>query len=475
MTVDIDLCYTPAAELAVAIRERRLSPVELLEAVLARYEEVNPKINAFVVVDPDRARAAAKRAEQEVMAGGELGPLHGIPVSIKDLVPVAGLPTRSGSRTTSPEPSPVDSVGVSRLKKAGAIVFGKTTTPEFGCKPFTDSPLSGVTRNPWNLAHSSGGSSGGAAAAVCAGIGPLALGSDGGGSIRIPSTCCGTFGLKPTVGRVANYPSPNPWNTMSKTGPMTRTVRDAALMLSVIAGRDERDPISSPAPVEDWVAGLDGDLHGIKMAWSPDLGYCTVDPEVQRLTTAAARTFAELGADWEEAGPGFANPHDVFITYFSGDTFAGRLAHLLPDHQEEMDPYLVGLIELGLRLTPADMYRAHGRRAELYLAMARFFEKYDLLLTPALGHPALPAIYDITNGITVAGKHFPNLREGYSPFMFPFNMTGHPAAAVPCGFTAGGLPVSLQIVGRPFAEGLVLKAAAAFEAARPWAQHRPPL
>jgi len=474
MAYDVELCFTPAYELAAAIRAKRVSPVEVMEAVLGRLETVNPKLNAFVVVDAEGALAAAREAEAAVVRGEDLGPLHGLPVSVKDLVPVAGMPTRYGSRTSPAEPTAEDGLVPARLRRAGAIIFGKTTTPEYGCKGFTDSPLTGVTHNPWDLSRSSGGSSGGAGAAVAAGIGPLAIGTDGGGSIRIPSACCGIFGLKATRGRVPNYPSPNAWSTFSHTGPMVRAVRDAALLLGVIAGPDARDPLGAQLPVEDWESQLGGDLKGMRVAWSPDLGYASLHPEVRRLTTAAAEVFTALGAAVEPANPGFASPHDIFMTLYTVN-YAARLGPLLPEHRDEMDPYLVGMIERGQRTSAADYYRVQMRQTALYLAMERFLEGYDLLLTPLLGHPALPYDFDITKGLTVDGVHFPEFREGYYPFTFPFNLTGHPAAAVPCGFTTDGLPVSLQIVGHNYAEGQVLKAAAAFEAARPWAQRRPAL
>lgn len=467
-----DLCFTPAAVLAAAIAARELSPVELMNAVLERLDGVEQRINAFAAVDREGALVAARAAEAAVLKGGPLGPLHGLPVSVKDLVPVAGLPTRFGSRTSDAAPAKEDGAVVARLRAAGAIPFGKTTTPEHGCKSLTDSPLTGVTRNPWNLAHTPGGSSGGAGAALAAGVAPLAIGSDGGGSIRIPASCSGVFGLKPTFGRVPRYPTANAWAQWSVTGPLARTVRDGALLFSVIAGRDARDPLTVFATAEDWLGQLEGGLDGLRIAWSPDLGYARLDPEVRRLTTAAAQTFAELGAELVEDGPGFARPTPAFMTMFTVN-FANVMGPHLRARREEIDPYMVSLVERGQRVGAVEHLRAFEVCSQLQLTLARFFERYDLLLTPVLAHPPLPVDHRMLDGITVDGEHFPEMRDGYNPFTFPFNMSGNPSASVPCGFAAGNLPVGLQIVGALGSEGLILRAAAAFEAARPWAQKRP--
>lgn len=474
MSTDVELCFASAHELAAAIAAKRVSPVEVLQAVLDRLRAVNPKINAFAALDEDAALAAARRAEEAVLKGDPLGPLHGVPVSIKDLIPVAGLPTRCGSRVTPPEPAAEDGSAAARIRSAGAIIIGKTTTPEFGCKSLTDSPLTGVTRNPWNLDHTSGGSSGGAGASLAAGIGPLAIGSDGGGSIRIPASCCGIFGLNPTFGRVPHYPAPNAWAQLGKTGPMARTVRDAALLFNTIAGHDHRDPISSPAPLEDYTAGLSDDLRGLRLAWSQDLGYVRLHPEVRRLTSAAAKVFAELGADVVEASPGFEPPTPYFMSLFTVG-YAGRLAHHLPERRDEMDPYLVSLVERGLRTSAVDYFRALEASTQLHLIMVSFFKKFDLLLTPVLAHPPLRADHSMLDGITVDGVHFAEMREGYNAFTFPFNLSANPGASVPCGFTSDGLPVGLQIVGPYFSEARILQAAAAYETARPWARQRPAL
>ncbi|MEK7220064.1 MAG: amidase family protein, partial [candidate division NC10 bacterium] len=294
-----DLASMPASELSAAIRAKRVSPVEVVEAVLDRIERLNPRLNAYCTVTAESARREAAAAEAAVMRGDALGPLHGVPVSVKDLVITRGVRTTFGSRIYENNVPQEDAPLVERLKAAGAILVGKTTTPEFGWKGVTDSPLLGITRNPWNPERTPGGSSGGAGAAVAAGLAPLAVGTDGGGSIRIPGSFCGVFGLKPTYGVIPVYPA-SATGTLSHAGPMTRTVRDAALMLQVMAGPDDRDPLSFPLEGMDFVAGLEGEIHGLRVAWSPTLGYAVVDPEVRLVTEAAAKRFSDLGCRVEE-------------------------------------------------------------------------------------------------------------------------------------------------------------------------------
>ena len=468
-----DLCFMPATDLAAAIRAKKVSPVEIMRAVYARLHEINPRINAFCTLTEDEALRAAKDAEAAVLHGDRLGLLHGVPISIKDLVVTRGVRTMFGSRIREGYVPEEDAPSVAKLRAAGAIVIGKTTTPEFGFKGVTDSPLTGVSRNPWDLGKTCGGSSGGAGAAVAAGLGPLAVGTDGGGSIRIPSSCNGIFGLKPSFGRVAVYP-PSPVAILTHAGPMTRTVRDAALMLTAMAGPDERDLLSLPAEATDYVAACEGGIGGLRVAWSATLGYAGVDTEVARLTDVAAKVFAsDLGCTLEAADPGFESPWGFFSVLWVM-SYGLRLGALLGEWESRMDPDLVTLVKRLERIGPTDYGDALVKRAALWETTRKFFDRYDLLLTPTLPVPPFAAgrIGPETAAVA-AGALLPF--GDWIPFTYPWNLTGQPAASVPCGFTRDGLPVGLQIVGRRFADATVLRAAAAFEQARPWASRRPPL
>ena len=466
-----ELGFLSATALAAAIRSKELSPVEIVQAVFARIDEVNSKTNAFCTLTEEQALLAAKDAEASVMRGEPLGALHGLPVSIKDLLLTRGIRTSFGSRIRENHVPDEDAPAVAKLIAAGAILIGKTTTPEFGFKAVTDSPLSGITRNPWDLSKTSGGSSGGAGSAVAAGLGPLALGTDGAGSIRIPSSFNGIFGLKPSYGRVAAYPA-NPVPFLSHVGPMTRTVRDAALLLNVIAGPDERDLLSLPTDPKDYLASCEGGIRGLRVAWSPTLGYAKVDPEVARITDAAARSFeGELGCRVDAADPGFESPKGSFAVLWTM-SYALRLQALLPEWESRMDPDLVALIRGVERFGPADYGEALAKRAVIWNITRKFFDQFDLLLTPTLPVSPFAVGLGAPEGIVDTAGALPPFPE-WLPFTYPWNMTGQPAATVPCGFTREGLPVGLQIVGRRFADATVLRAAAAFEQWHPWADKRP--
>jgi len=466
----VELCYLPATQLVAAIRAKKVSPVEVVDAVLARIERLNPTLNAYCTLTVEAARSAAKEAEAAVMRGEVLGTLHGVPVSIKDLVATKGVRTTYGSRLFEHFIPDEDAPVVERLKQAGAIVLGKTNTPEFGHKGVTDNPVFGLSRNPWSLDHTPGGSSGGGAAAVAAGMGPLAVGTDGGGSIRIPCSCCGIYGLKPTLGRVAAAPTFGGLEILSHTGPMTRTVGDAALMLSVIVGADPRDLSSLPADGTNYLAGLDQGIKGLRVAYTPDWGYAAVDAQVRQLTEAAANRFVELGCEVDEAHPGFADPDEAY-GIISSATTAARLADKLPEWRDRFDRSLVPQLEYGMRWSAVDFVKAANVRRTLNESFRRFFERYDLLLTPTLAAPPLPVGVDEYREID--GRKVG--RRGWIAFTFPINLTGYPAATVPCGWTPEGLPVGLQIVAPRLAEHLVLRASAAFEAIAPWADKRPAL
>ena len=464
-----DLCWLPALELASLIRVKKVSPVEATEAVLARIERLNPALNAFCTVTAEEARDAAQAAEVSVMTGEELGPLHGVPVSVKDLVFTRRVLTTGGSRLFAEHVPEEDAVCVERLKGAGAVLIGKTSTPEFGHKGVTDSPLFGITRNPWNPSLTPGGSSGGAGAAVAAGLGPLAVGTDAGGSIRIPASFCGIYGLKPSFGRVPQAPGFAGWETLSVTGPMTRTVRDAAAMLDVMAGPDDRDRLSLPRDAgAPFLEACDAGLAGLSVGWTADLAYARVDPEVADLCAAAAELFEGLGCHVEVVTPGWDDPAEIFRTLAPAEIY-GAWAARLADDEDQLDRSLVALLRHGQSIT-ADQYLAAARRRhEFWTDVQRFLARFDLLLMPTVAVPPFEVGRPGLNEI----QGQPVSPLGWIPFTFPFNLTGQPAATVPVGMTSSGLPVGLQIVGRRFSDRTVLAASAAFEAAQPWAERRP--
>ena len=465
-----DLCWLSATELVALIRSKKVSPVEVTEAVLARVERLNPALNAFCTLTSDLARRAAKEAEISVMKGEPLGPLSGVPVSIKDLVFTRGVRTTGGSRIYADFIPEEDAVAVERLKAAGAVLLGKTNNPEFAHKLVTDNPLFGVTRNPWKPDRTPGGSSGGAGAAVAAGLGPLALGTDTGGSIRVPASFCGIYGFKPSFGRVPHQPGFPLWESLSHTGPMTRTVRDAALMLDVIAGPDDRDRHSLPAEPGSDLAACDASVKGFSVAWSPDLGYAAVDPEVVRICEEAAALFESLGCHVEAVNPGWENPEEIFGALVAAETFAA-LADKLDQWRDRLDSTLVRFLERGRAVTTVEYIQASHRRTAFWQEVQAFLARFDLLLTPTVAVP--PFAIGTLGPREITGRRVTPL--GWLPFTYPFNLTGQPAASVPAGFTPDGLPVGLQIVGKRFADRTVLAASAAFEAARPWASRRPPL
>jgi aspartyl-tRNA(Asn)/glutamyl-tRNA(Gln) amidotransferase subunit A len=466
---ELELCYRPATELAQDIATKRLSPVEIVDAFLARIERLNPTLNAYCTVTADQARAAARRAEEAVMRGAALGPLHGVPVSIKDLILTQGVRTTRGSKLYEHYVPDRDAPVVERLKAAGAIVLGKTNTPEIGWKGVTDNLVFGPTRNPWNLERTPGGSTGGGSAQVAAGLGPIAIGTDGGGSIRLPAAFAGCFGFKPSFGRVPVYPAA-PNESVSHTGPLTNTVCDAALTLNVIAGPDDRDRNSLPAAGLDYLAACDGGLKGLRVAWSPDLGYATIDPQVRRITEAAALRFAEFGCEVEAADITWLNPDEAWNAIFYGGIVAA-VGDRFDQIRDQLDPGLVAIIEACRHDSLLDYVKALVARNAFWDEARTLFERFDLLLTPTVPLPA----FELTRNTPwpVAGRLVESL--GWSFFTYPFNLTGQPAANLPCGFTSDGLPIGLQVVGRRHADATVLRAAAAFEAAAPWRDRRPQL
>jgi Asp-tRNA(Asn)/Glu-tRNA(Gln) amidotransferase A subunit family amidase len=464
---DLDLCYTPVTELVRLIRTREVSPVEVMRNALVRADEVEPHINAFVFLDGERALAEAEAAESAMAGGAPLGPLHGVPVSIKDLIEVAGMPCSYGSLTMTGHVPEHDAPSVARLRRVGAIVIGKTTTSEFGYRGYTKSLVHGNTRNIWDLSRTPGGSSGGAVSSVAAGVTPLALGTDGGGSIRSPAAFTGLVGVKAQFGRVPVYPA-SATPTLAHVGPFARTAADAALALQVTAGADLRDHTSLLPDLGDF-AGAAGDLSGgrkLRIAFSPTLGYGRVDRDVDAIVAAAVARLAGVAPGIEIVDEVCPDPAAILATEFIAGCSA-RLGDLVDTSPKLIDPPLLEAIRQMRRRSADDYARILRRRFEHRDVMRRFFERYDILLTPTTPCAAWPIEHE---GVPPGHED----ATVWSYFTYPFNLTGQPACSIPCGFTAAGLPVGLQIVVRPLKEPLMLSLAQAFELVLGAAGRRPP-
>ncbi len=444
----------------------KLSPLELAHDCLARIERFNPRVNAFCHVDAEGAVTAARASQARWLRGEPIGPLDGVPVTIKDLTLTSGMPTRKGSKTTSAEgPWRVDAPVAARMRAAGAVVLGKTTTPEFGWKGVTDNPLYGITRNPWQPELTPGGSSGGAGAAAALNLGLLHQGSDAGGSIRIPCSFTGTFGLKPTFGWVPQWPA-SAMSTLSHLGPMTRSAADSALLLSVIAHPDARDGYAGPACPIDWLAAPPSYLAGMRIAYSRDLGYASVAPDILRAVDAAVDELRALGAEVTEVDPGFASPKATFDTLWHAG--ASRLLDGLSAAQcDALDPGLRAIAEHGKRLTLTDYLIAREARAALVAHMADFHRRFDLLVTPTLPLAPFAAGHE-----TPPGSDYVDWVD-WTPFSYPFNLTQQPAASVPCGLDDTGLPVGLQLVGPRYRDDRVMAVARLLETR--WPRLTPPM
>ena len=453
----------PAAELASRYRSKELSPVEVVRAVLDRIDRHDGAVNAYCWVDREGALGSAREAEARWRTGAPRGLIDGVPVGIKDNLLVAGMPARFGSKLTSAAPATHEAPAVARLREQGAILIGKTTMPEFGWKAVTDSPLTGVTRNPWDTRKTPGGSSGGAAAAVVLGMGNIHLGTDGGGSIRIPAAFSGSYGIKPTRARVPAWPA-SPLGTLAHVGTLTRSVAEAALALTIMAAPDARDVYAWTSPAPDFRIGLEEGISGIRVAYSPRLRYAKrLDPEIETAVTAAVRVFEELGAHVEEADPELeGDPIAVWDTLW-WSSFATLLQFYGERVQAEAEPGLLAAAARGLKTSVSDYIRAQLKRADLHQVFARFFERYDLLLTPSMPRAA----FEVGHVVPPAGE-WGEAWTQWCPFTYPFNLTQQPAASIPCGLTREGLPIGLQIVGGIGADALVLRASRAFEAARPF-------
>lgn len=463
-----ELCYTSATDLVEGYRTHNFSPVEVATAVLARIEKYNPLLNCFCYLDAETTLAAAQSSEQRWMRNQPLGLVDGVPVSIKDLLPLRGWPTRMGSLTISADgPWDDDDPAVARLREHGAVFLGKANTPEFGNSGITNSPTNGLTVNPWDINRTTGGSSGGSVAAVAAGLGALSVGTDAGGSIRTPASFCGLVGLKPSFGRVPQYPGGD-WGGISVSGPIARTAMDAALAMNVMTLPDTRDWNSLPPEQRNYLAEIDAGLKGCRIAFSADLGFMPVNAEVAKIVAQAAARFEELGAQVVEATPNLGDPVSLFDILWTPN-LVHLASKMTAEQRELLGDETKESIEQGKTFSLSDYMEAQSKRAELARVMARFHDNYDLLITPT-------AIVSPFNN----EHHMPPEWDTERSWLwelptFCFNFTRQPAITVPCGFTDSGLPVGLQIVAPIYADTRALQAAHAYQQAFPTTQRRPPL
>ena len=465
-----ELAFMSAVELAENIRQKKVSSLEATENFFERIHRLDPQLHSYLTLCQDQALADARAADDAAQRGGGLGPLHGVPISIKDLELTKGVTTTMGSAVFRDRVPDMDSIVVERVKASGAVILGKTNTPEFGQSGTTENKLGEPCRNPWNTERTPGGSSGGAAAALAAGLCTVSMGTDGGGSIRIPASFSGVYGIKPTQGRVPRYggygrPSANHF---SQSGPIPRTVADSALLLQVVAGPDTRDVTSLRQPAPDFSAGLEAGVKEMRLAWSSDYGYAAVDPEVVEITKKAALLFGEMGATVEDSGLKMEDPFDAFWDIFATAAYTSY-GHMLDEHRDDFSDYGLKSIEHGRTRTGADMSRAIYEVDRIGRRMEEFFDDFDLLLTPTMAVPAFP----IEQRPSVIGGKTVQPFWGFLPFTYPINMTGQTAASIPCGYSSDGMPIGLHIIGPRGSEAKVLQASAAFELAMPWEGRRP--
>lgn len=455
-----------ASELAAAYSTRELSPVEATEAALTAIDERNEECNAFCLVDADAALDSARESEARWLEGNPIGWLDGVPASIKDMFLTRGWPTLRGSRCIDRDQDwDADSPVTARLREHGLVLLGKTTTPELAWKAVTDSPLEGITRNPWNPALTPGGSSGGSAAALAAGMGELSVGTDGGGSVRIPASFCGVVGFKPTGSRIPLYPA-SPFGPLAHAGPMARSVDDVALMLDVLALPDYRDPTALQPPMAAYREAVRRDVRGLNAAYSPNLGYLEVDPEVSQIVGAAVSALNEEGLRVEQTDPGFGDPVESFELLWSAG--AAKWLDSFPEGSaEKIDPGLRRTWEQGLTYSASEYLDALAVRAALGILMGEFHTLHDVLITPTVAIPPFEAGHDVPPGSGLSGW------QRWAGFSYPFNMTQQPAISVPVGFTSKGLPVGMQIVGPRHSDDLVLAVAKLAEEVSQWPTTRP--
>ncbi len=471
--LDNDLAFLPATELRQLITDRQISSVELTKLYLSRIESLDGQLNSYLTLTPEIALAQAEMADAATARGESLGALHGLPISLKDLQMTKGVRTTGGSLAYRDRVPDADAACVESVLNAGAVMLGKTNSPEFGLLGACENRLGEPCRNPWDTARTSGGSSGGAGAAMAAGLCALATGGDGGGSIRIPASFNGIYGIKPTQGRVSGWSgvdSPPLANFISQQGPMSRSVADSAMLLGVMAGYDARDAGSLRAPTPDFMAALDRDISGLRIGWSPDYGYTAVDPEVAECAAAGARVFEELGCSVDYSELKLESAFDTWMALFGGNAYAAN-GHLLDAPDDPLSWYGRWTIEQGARLSASDYIHALGQRDRMIAQFEDEFERFDLLLSPTM---AVTAFSTDEYPQEIGGQEpYPTPAWGFLPFTHPINTIGFTAASIPCGFDSNGMPIGLHIVGRPGDEATVLAASAAFERARPWAHIRP--
>ena len=471
-----DLTRLPASTLRDHIAARKVSPVELMKAVLERADKLQPILNCFITLVPEEAMKAAREAEEAAMQGTPLGLLHGIPYAVKDLVNTAGVRTTFGSRLFEQNVPKEDAVATARMKQAGAILFGKTTTPEFGHKALTDAPLFGRTRNAWSPERTSGGSSGGAAAAVAAGIGPIGIATDGGGSTRIPAAANGLVGLKQTLGTIPHSQAPDAFGNYTYVTPMTRTVLDTALMLQAMAGPHPCDPWSIGVVAEDYraAARAEGDLKGKKILYALTFGNKAVAKEVSTAFDRALGRLRDLGAELIELSDAVPDMEAVWKV-INHTTWRARFDDMIRRDGERMSPSLVRQVAMAMEWTGADYQRAMFQRAEIFRLVQRWFEDVDFLVMPTLSRTALPIDQDLFEPINIDGVEVGELRRNWFPYTMAFNITGHPALTLCCGYDNDSLPIGLQIIGRFRDDASVLRTAALYEASEGWLTRWPDL
>jgi aspartyl-tRNA(Asn)/glutamyl-tRNA(Gln) amidotransferase subunit A len=458
-----DPALLSATDLIALYRAKALSPVEATSAALARIERHDGAVNAWCHLDAEGALAAARASEARWQARAPKGLLDGVPMGLKDNILIAGMPARFGSRLTPPGRREIDAPAAARLREHGAVILGKTAMPEYGWKATSDSPLTGITRNPWDTRLTTGGSSAGAVAATVLGMGALHLGTDGGGSIRIPAAFTGCFGIKPTRARVPAWPAA-PLGTLAHVGPLTRTVADAALALTVIAAPDPRDVYAWITPAPDFLEGLDAGVHGLRIAWSPRLGYAPrLHPEVEAAVAAAVKTLESLGAIVEQADPDIGGDPITLWDAFWWPAMRYTFESLDERWRDQADPALVAAVDSRRPVSVSDHLRAQLQRADIHNTFVRFHRRYDLLITPTLPLPAFEA-----GALVPSSGDWGRAWTDWSPFSYPFNLTTQPAASVPCGLTAAGLPIGLQVVGPVGGDAVVLRACRALEEAAPF-------
>lgn len=473
-----DIATMDATTIARKVADKELSPVEVVDSAITRADALDETLHAFNVPTPELARDSARALADRIAAGEQVGPLAGVPVAVKDLVAQKDVLFTSGTEAYKDFVAEEDDVSVERMRAADAIFLGKTNVSELGYSGASHNPLFETTRNPWNIERNPGASSAGSAVAAATNTTPLAIGSDGGGSIRIPASFCGVYGMKASMGRVPiypahrdeRYPGLSGWESIEHVGPITRTVQDAALMLSVIAsGPDDRDRHSLPGPEFDWLECLTGDVRGLRVAYSADWGYAAVDPQVREIVGRAVKVFEDLGCEIDEADPGWDDPYDAFWATVAMDTDLRGMREIVAEHGDNMSAHLVDFL---LRdWTAEDFTDAAMTRKAVYNKMWRFMRRYDLVLTPTLAVP--PFALDIQGPEKIDGRIGAPFR--WLAFTFPINLTGQPAATVPAGWTDDGLPIGLQIIGRHLDDPLVLRASAAYEDAAPWKDQWPPI